>query len=81
MMTRLVRAPSAPSQAIEDGRVAVGVLPGLEVVADEHGVEADLLRGAGKIEQLVRPELLSGRLVSDPQHHALLLVLVLASSE
>jgi hypothetical protein len=57
------------------------MLPRLKVVADEHGVEPDRLRGAGKIEQFVGTELLSRRFVSDPQHHALLSVFFLASSE
>ena len=35
-------------------RVAAGVLPGLEMVADEDGVEAELLRQHGEIEELAR---------------------------
>ena len=53
MMMRLVEAPSAPSQASADGRVPVGMLPRLEVVADEDGVEAGLLRQHREVQQLV----------------------------
>ena len=49
------------------GRVAVGVAPGLEVVARPHGVEAGALGGDGEIQQASRRELLGGRLVAEGQ--------------
>ena len=49
-------------------RVAAGVPPRLEMIADEHGLEADLFREAGEVEQLARGELLGRRLVAQPQH-------------
>jgi hypothetical protein len=39
------------------------MLPWLKVIADEHGVETDLLRGAGEIQKLFGPELLGRSLV------------------
>jgi hypothetical protein len=53
-------------------RVSVGVLPRLEMVADEDRVEADLLGEAREIEQLTRTELLGRGLVSEFQHLSLL---------
>src|SRR5205814_10301783 len=53
-------------------RVPVGMLPRLEMVADEDRVEADLLGEAREIEQLLRGELLGRGLVSEFQHRSLL---------
>src|SRR5208282_808741 len=50
------------------GGVAVGVLPRLEVVADEDGVEADFFREDGEVEQLPRAELFGGGLVAEFEH-------------
>src|SRR6266851_3654533 len=50
----------------------VGVLPGLEMVADKDRVEADRLRQARELQQLARPELLGRRLVSEFQQRLLL---------
>ena len=48
--------------------VAAGVPPRLEMIADEHRLEADLLREAGKLEQLARSELLRRGFVAQSQH-------------
>jgi hypothetical protein len=45
--------------------VATGVPPGLKVVADDDGVEADFLGNDGELQQLARPKLLSGSLVAE----------------
>src|SRR5438552_3687303 len=60
--------------------MTVGMLPGLEVVADEYRVEADLFRQAGEVEQFARAELLSRGLVSEFQHLSLLSCQTLAST-
>ena len=49
-------------------RVAVDMLPRLEVVADERRVEADLLGHDSEIEQLRGRELFGRRLVSELEH-------------
>ncbi len=71
-----LRPPRAGAERAEPdergGRVAIGMLPRLEVVADEDQVEADLLGEAGEIEQLARAELLGRGLVSEFQHLSLL---------
>src|SRR5216684_5756687 len=54
-------------------RVPVGMLPRLEMVADEDRVEPDLFGEAREIEQLLRGELLGRGLVSKFQHLSLLL--------
>ena len=46
------------------------VYPGLEVIAHEHRIEAELLGEAGEAEQLTRSELLRGGLVADLDHGA-----------
>jgi len=38
--------------------VAVGVTPGLEVIARPHGIEAGALGGDGQIQEALRRELL-----------------------
>jgi hypothetical protein len=43
--------------------------PGLEMVADEHRIEAVGLGGAGEGEKPARPELLGGSLVAETQRH------------
>src|SRR5205823_588544 len=48
-------------------RVAIGVSPGLKVVAYDHAVESALLGMDRKVEQFARWELLSGRLVAQSQ--------------
>jgi hypothetical protein len=48
--------------------MAVGVFPGLKMIADEDGIEADLFREAGEVKKLARAELLGGSLVSKSQH-------------
>ena len=53
--------------------MAVGVLPGLEVIADEDRVEAALLGVTRELQQLARRELLGRRLVSELEHDARLL--------
>ena len=50
----------------------VGVLPRLEMVADEDRVEPDLLGETREIEQIGRAELLGRGLVSEFQHLSLL---------
>src|SRR5262249_54470551 len=47
--------------------VSARVAPGLEVVADDDAVEANLLRVDTEIEKLDGSKLLGGRLVSKPQ--------------
>ena len=49
------------------GRVAVGVAPGLEVVARPDRVEARRLGGDREVEEASRRELLRGRLVAESQ--------------
>src|SRR5438309_11849011 len=49
------------------GRMAVGVTPGLEMVADENRIESVGLGRDREIEQLARAELLSRSLVAEPQ--------------
>src|SRR5580704_6037431 len=51
----------------------VGVLPRLEMVADEYRIEADLLGQTREVEQFARPELFGRRLVSEFQQLLLLL--------
>jgi hypothetical protein len=54
------------AQPVErEGRVAVDMLPRLEVIADEHRIESDGFRLAGEVEQLCRRELFGRRLVSE----------------
>src|SRR5215831_9117432 len=53
-------------------RMAAGVFPGLEVVADKHRVEPDVLGEAGKLQQLAWSELFGRRLVSELQQRLLL---------
>ena len=48
--------------------MAVNVLPGLEVVADEHRFEAGFLGVRGIVEQPGGRELFGGRLVSELEH-------------
>ena len=48
--------------------MAVGVPPGLEVVAGPHRVEAEALGGEGEVEEPARAELLGRGLVSESQH-------------
>src|SRR5437899_1529281 len=52
--------------------MAAGVLPRLEMIADEDRVEPDLLGQAGKVQQLARSELFGRRLVSELQQWLLL---------
>src|SRR5262245_54073507 len=54
----------------------VGVLPGLEVVADEHRVEPDLFGEARKIQQLARPELFGRGFISEFKQRQLLFAFV-----
>src|SRR5437870_3716049 len=44
-----------------------GVPPGLEVIADDHAIEADLLGVNAEIQKLDRAELLGRRLVAKSQ--------------
>src|SRR6266513_6291488 len=48
-------------------RVAVGVAPRLEVVADEDRIESVVLGGDREVEQLARAELLGRGLVAEAQ--------------
>jgi hypothetical protein len=49
--------------------VAAVVAPGLEVVGDAGGLEAARLRVLDQVQQLDRPELLVGRLVTEGESH------------
>jgi hypothetical protein len=64
IVIRDVRAPSAESHASEDGRVAVGVAPRRELIADENRIEADFFGDAAESEQVARGKLLSRGLVT-----------------
>src|SRR5207253_2551819 len=68
--------PRAGAERAEPGervrRMAVGMLPWLEMVADEHRVETDLFGQARKIQEFARSELLGRGLVSEFQHLSLL---------
>ena len=44
--------------------------PRLKMIADEHGIETELLGENGKIEKFLRPELFRRGLVSEPHGHA-----------
>ena len=66
-VTRLVACAAAPSHDERVRGVAVGVAPGLEVVAGPDRVEARLLRRDREVEQALRRELLRGRLVAEAQ--------------
>ena len=48
--------------------MAIDMLPGLEVIADEGRIEADRLRLAGEVQKLSRRELFGRRLVSELEH-------------
>src|SRR5690606_34913418 len=63
---RLTRG-SEPRQG--GGGVAALVHPRLQVIAEEHGVEAVLLRADGVVEQFARPELFARGLVSETDGH------------
>src|SRR5215468_8982649 len=54
--------------------MSTGMLPWLEMVADEHRVEPDLLGQAGKIQEFARSELFGRRLVSELQQRLLLCI-------
>src|SRR6266699_2233588 len=45
-------------------RVRPGMLPGLEMIADEHGIVAEAFGEDRELQELIRPELLGGRLVA-----------------
>ncbi len=49
--------------------VAADVPPGLQVVADHHAVEADLLGEHAELDELARAELLGAGLVADLEAH------------
>src|SRR5690606_22297990 len=51
------------------GRMAALVHPRLQVITEEHGVEAVLLRADGVVEQFARPELLARGFVSETDGH------------
>src|SRR6185437_2781873 len=51
-------------------RVAAGMAPWLEMIADENRIKSALLGENGEIEQFVRSELLSGCLVAQSQRHS-----------
>ena len=54
-----------------EGSVAAGVPPRLEVIADDHRVEADLLGEDAEVEELSWSELFGGRLVAEGEHDSL----------
>src|SRR5689334_14880401 len=60
--------------------MSAGMLPRLEVVADKHRVEPDLLGQAGKLQQLAWSELFGRGLVSELQQRQLLPSVSLGSS-
>ena len=68
MTMRCVLAPSAPSHGKHGRRVTVGVLPGLEMIADEYGVKTITLGLDREVEQRFGRELLRGRFVAEFQH-------------
>ena len=68
IVTFWVRIASAPSQISAVRRVAVGVAPRLEVVADEDALEAGALGVDCERQQVARAELLGRRLVSEGEH-------------
>ena len=53
------------------GRMAIGMAPGLVVVAGPDGVEAVLFRGDGEVEELSWAELFSRGLVAESKHRVL----------
>jgi hypothetical protein len=58
--------------------VPAGVLPGLEMVADENGIESRLFSKTGELQQLRGPELLRRGFVSDCQQLKLLVLVIVA---
>ena len=64
---RSVLAPRAPSHGIAAGRVTALVDERLEMVGDEHRVEAGFLGQHSESQQVAGAELLSGGLVAEAQ--------------
>jgi hypothetical protein len=58
--------------------VAAGVAPRLKVIADENGIEADLLGGATELQKVARTELVRRCFVAKFDHDILLVLLSLA---